>query len=378
MAFIIPDNILETLICTFCHKHLSVKPITVYPNRDVACGRCAISEKQKNGRTGVESLYGKIAETWLFKCINRFDGCRELLTCSQVLDHEKVCLEKIHKCPICFEEMTSFLMPKHFHSNHEHAILYSRGFVINLDCSEILYIYSSSYMLYQEEDNLFFLYISYSTSENILKLELVYMGSDKQASNISHQFTVTSENEEFQIICKPKPSCANEFSVVDTSNMSHLIDITFKLIYQNSKFWAITENVDSSSSNLSNSLEKPKPNQEEINQTNQILEFPYDYNLECFNCRECCIFSFDSLAVDYYYSPMLKDILCFCCFQWLNRKQKIKENYLYFKHSIPSSFQRRFCKNITCHQLSTFSEIVLHEIFCEKRMSRVAEKNTVL
>ncbi|XP_050503379.1 uncharacterized protein LOC126882461 [Diabrotica virgifera virgifera] len=272
MAFIIPDNILETLICTFCHKYLSVKPVTVYPNRDVACGRCAVSEKQKNGRgrTDVESLYGKIAETWLFKCINRFDGCRELLTCSQVLDHEKVCLGKIHKCPICFEEMLSFLVIRHFYSNHKDAILDSPAFVLNLDYySEMSRIY-----IYSEEDNLFSLYINYSKSENTIKLELVYMGSDKIASNISHQFTITSENNEFDINFSSKPSCTNEFSIVDTSNMSHLIFVKFKIFYPNSKFWAITENVNSSSSSISNSPEQPKPSQGENTKQTKFFNFP--------------------------------------------------------------------------------------------------------
>uniref|UniRef100_A0A6P7H1V5 Uncharacterized protein LOC114343429 n=1 Tax=Diabrotica virgifera virgifera TaxID=50390 RepID=A0A6P7H1V5_DIAVI len=230
--------------------------------------------------------------------------------------------------------MLSFLVIRHFYSNHKDAILDSPAFVLNLDhYSEMSRIY-----IYSEEDNLFSLYINYSKSENTIKLELVYMGSDKIASIISHQFTITSENNEFDINFSSKPSCTNEFSIVDRSNMSHLIFVKFKIFYPNSKFWAITENVNSSSSSISNSPEQPKPSQGEKYQTNQILQFPYDCDLECFNCKECCIFSFDSLAVEYYYSPMHKQTICFCCFQWLNRKQKIKENDLYFKHSIPSTF----------------------------------------
>ncbi|KAG5894702.1 hypothetical protein JTB14_034750 [Gonioctena quinquepunctata] len=81
MSFIIPDNILDTLTCNTCNKYLSVQPVKIYPNRRIKCGRCARSKKQGDG---VISLFGLVADKCLFKCINRFDGCRELLTYSQV------------------------------------------------------------------------------------------------------------------------------------------------------------------------------------------------------------------------------------------------------------------------------------------------------
>ncbi|XP_028139756.1 uncharacterized protein LOC114333957 [Diabrotica virgifera virgifera] len=384
MMFIIPDKVLETLICTYCHKYLSVKPTTVYPNRDVECGRCAhsaLNDKQKYGRAGagVESLYGKIAEKCLFKCINRFDGCRELLRYSQVLDHEKVCLENIHMCPICYVEMRSFLMLQHFHSNHKDAILGGPSFVFNLNSE------GPNTYIYQEEDNLFCLYISYSKSENTIKLELVYMGSDKVASNIYHQFTVTNENKEFDINCNIKPSCANEFSLVDASNMSHLITVKFKLIYQNVQLVAVPENIhlssiknslgDSSSSSTNSSLEEPKPKQavtrfiykSPLYYTTEVVKFHKEYNPQCINCEESCTFSLsDSYAPEYYYCPIYNHFLCFCCFQWLTHKNEIRESNLHFKQTIPSTFLTRFCK-WKCGVDLKFSEIVSHEIFCKKR-----------
>ncbi|XP_050509989.1 uncharacterized protein LOC114335446 [Diabrotica virgifera virgifera] len=365
MAFIIPDNILETLICTFCHKYLSVKPIIVYPNRDVECGRCTATENQKNHRAGVESRYGKIVDKWLFKCINRFDGCRELLTCSQVPDHEKVCSAKNHKCPICNEEMKSFLMLQHFHSKHKHAILDCPAFVFNLNDS---HLGMPTVYIYQKEDNLFFLSISHNRLENTLELQLVYMGSEEIASSIYHQFTVHSENKEFDINCSAKPSWTNEFSVVDVTNMSHVIFVKFKLTYQNLQFCAITENVNLSLSSINNSFEKLKLIQSVTNQTNTVIEFPSGYNLQCFNCKEICIYSFcRSDTVYYYYSPRHNNILCFYCFQWFNHKNKIKEYHFYVKRSTPLNFRSRFCK-WNCGQHFRYSEIVHHETFCQKRI----------
>ncbi|XP_050501311.1 uncharacterized protein LOC126881220 [Diabrotica virgifera virgifera] len=371
MAFIIPDKILEPLICTFCHKYLSVKPVTVYRNRDVECGRCTQADKQ-NQRIGVESLYGRIAETCLFKCINRFDGCRELLTYSQVVDHEKICLEKIHKCPICYEEVTSFLILRHFNSNHKDAVLNSPAFVFDLnDYSE-----TPSTFIYQEEDNLFFLYISYSKSENTIKLELVYLGSDKLALNIYHQFTVTSKNKDFYINYNSKPSHTNEFFIVDATNMSNLINVKFKLIYHNLQFFTISENDHSSSiknSSLENQIDTQEKNQfiykSKFDLTSEIVEFPLEYNPECFNCKESCIFSLsDFYPVTYYYSPTHKDFLCFCCFEWLTDENKTKGNHLYLKQMMTSSFLSRFCK-YNCGQHFSFSKILEHEVlYCTKSM----------
>ncbi|XP_050517891.1 uncharacterized protein LOC126892404 isoform X2 [Diabrotica virgifera virgifera] len=231
MAFILPDNILETLLCSFCHKYLSVTPTKVYPNRLIQCGRCVDDKEHSiHNFEAVESQYGKIAQNILFKCVNRFDGCRELLTYSQVPEHEQVCLEKIHKCPICDEEMASFLILRHFHSKHKDAILDCPALVFSLnDHLEMPSVY-----VYQEEDNLFFLYISYIRSENIIKLDLVDIGSSKLAKNIYHQFTVSSENKEFDIVLNPQP-CTDDFFVVDLSHMSNLIQIKFKLIDRNLK-----------------------------------------------------------------------------------------------------------------------------------------------
>uniref|UniRef100_A0A6P7H3G9 Uncharacterized protein LOC114345645 n=1 Tax=Diabrotica virgifera virgifera TaxID=50390 RepID=A0A6P7H3G9_DIAVI len=298
--------------------------------------------------------------------------------------------------------MTSFLMVRHFHSKHKDAILDCTSFDFNLNH----YLEMTGIYIYQEEDNLFFLYISYSKSENTIKLELVYMGSDELASNIYHQFTVTSENKEFGINCNSKPSSTNEFSVVDVSNMSLVMNVKFKLIYQNFQFFTIPKNVhlpsisntvqnlsqnlaiskqvlaiskkpNSSLLSINSSLDKPKPNQEKIqliyksplDYTTEIVEFPSEYNPQCFNCKESCIFSLsvsDSDAVEYYHSPTHNDFLCFCCFEWLTYESKINKNHLYVNHSIPSTFRTRFCK-WKCGKDFKFSEIASHEILCEKR-----------
>ncbi|XP_072398927.1 uncharacterized protein [Diabrotica undecimpunctata] len=358
MLFIIPDNILETLLCSFCHKYLSVKPVKVYPNRLIQCGRCDNNEEQSTHKSeGVESLYGAIAENILFKCVNRFDGCRELLKYSQVWDHEQACLVKLHKCPICYEEMASFLMLRHFHYKHKNAILDCPAFVFNLN--DLLEMPSG--YIYQEEDNLFFLYISYSQSENTIKLGLVCMASYKLAENIYHQFTLSSEKKEFDIVMNPK-SCNNDFFVVDISHMSNLIHIKFKLFDRNLKVLA--------SSEVSNSVVKPVPKKQNplakmLLHGNQIKEYQTEVNLKCIECEVYCFLLVSTLKVNTCFIDKDNNCICYNCYQWL------KSMYSHY-------FERRFSNEIIdkmkfsmwncstcCSDFKPLDRVLSHTINCK-------------
>lgn len=89
MVFIIPDRILDDLICDVCNRYLSVKPVKIYRDKQVKCGRCSKKEDE-----GVTSLYHILAQNSLFKCINRFDGCNKLLAYLEVRTHEETCKGK--------------------------------------------------------------------------------------------------------------------------------------------------------------------------------------------------------------------------------------------------------------------------------------------
>ncbi|XP_050516892.1 uncharacterized protein LOC114332058 [Diabrotica virgifera virgifera] len=350
MAFILPDNILETLLCSFCHKYLSVKPTKVYPNRLIQCGRCVDKKEQEQSIhdfEAVESQYGKIAENILFKCVNRFDGCRELLTYSQVKDHEQVCLEKIHECPICGEEMASFFLLRHFDSNHKDAILDCPAFVFKLnDLLEMPSVY-----IYQEEDNLFFLYISYTKSENTIKLYLVYIGSYELAKNIYHQFTVSSENKEFDVVLDPR-LCTDDFFVVDISHMSNLIQIKFKLIDRNLKVLTAPE--------ISNAVRKPVVTNAPLQ--NQI-QHPTKFNLTCYYCKACCIFSLSSCRVKYYYHDKEYNYVCYYCNQFFVKADEIDGIDIPSDISGIMDFFQWECRNC-CGEIY-FSSMQSHEINCK-------------
>ncbi|CAH1103917.1 unnamed protein product [Psylliodes chrysocephalus] len=136
-------------VCDYCYKSLSVTPVKVYPNRKIKCGRCLASYKGEEDN-GVVSMYNQIATRSFFECINKFDGCTQLLESSEVVEHEKMCLSKKYKCPICLKEMFTFLIIRHFKLNHSEYLLEKPNFQVT-DLRNI-----EKTFLYQLESDLLF------------------------------------------------------------------------------------------------------------------------------------------------------------------------------------------------------------------------------
>ncbi|CAH1102896.1 unnamed protein product [Psylliodes chrysocephalus] len=156
MSLIIPDTVLESCVCSLCKKFLSVQPVKIYQNQKqkLKCGRC--SNKDDNG---TESLYNIIAANGIFKCINRFEGCRKMLRHYEVLEHEKQSLVNTFCCPVCpgLCKVRIFWMIFHFKKCHIDKYLKKPCFTINRDKINNTY-------LFRKDDNLFF--ISYKIQDN--------------------------------------------------------------------------------------------------------------------------------------------------------------------------------------------------------------------
>ncbi|KAG5883399.1 hypothetical protein JTB14_031288 [Gonioctena quinquepunctata] len=187
------DQILDNMNCDFCHKTLSVAPVKVYHNREIRCGRCS-----KDNDNGVVSKYGLIADQILFKCVNRFDGCRELLLSSDVTEHESKCESKTVICPLCpeTEVLPTFMLPKHFRNNHQDCFLATPSFRVNVTATQ------SKMFLYRSKDNLFF--IEFNTSVDTIGLNTYYLGVQKEAERMKHKFIVSYGDGSRQIETETK------------------------------------------------------------------------------------------------------------------------------------------------------------------------------
>ncbi|CAH0549658.1 unnamed protein product [Brassicogethes aeneus] len=119
MYTLVPEKALDNLVCFECFKYVSVKPVKLYINKAMRCGRCV---KETDG--GVESKVNLLYGNMLFKCHNRYEGCTKLLLPSQVQDHEKICRSEAYFCPLCpNSKMPPFFMLEHFKHQHRRSFL---------------------------------------------------------------------------------------------------------------------------------------------------------------------------------------------------------------------------------------------------------------
>ncbi|KAG5878759.1 hypothetical protein JTB14_012129 [Gonioctena quinquepunctata] len=219
----IPDELLDTLHCDLCHKVLSVGPVKVYPNRKTKCGRCS-EDKDK----GVVSKYGLIADHCLFKCLNRFDGCRQLLTPNQVIDHETTCKSNSIVCPVCpkIREIPTYMLIKHFKEHHRDYVLTTPSFKVDTTKPDIK-IY-----LYRSNDSLFYIEFK-STSVGTISLNTFYLGEQEEAERTKQKFAIHygANLEKIETITKTCDAYGCENSkgfLLETPNANRVL-VTFVL-----------------------------------------------------------------------------------------------------------------------------------------------------
>ncbi|XP_074025865.1 uncharacterized protein [Leptinotarsa decemlineata] len=183
--FIIPDDVLEKLICNTCFKYLSVKPVTVYFDGTIRCGRCS-----QNGLGGLVSLFELVADKCLFKCVNRRDGCQKLLRNSQVYEHEKVCKAEWYDCPYCpFMKIPTSLLVRHFEENHRERLLETPDIQVKVDEQGVQKMY-----LYQMHDHLFYIEVEHTESGFDINTWQLRM---KEKQTVKQNFVIISQENTF-------------------------------------------------------------------------------------------------------------------------------------------------------------------------------------
>ncbi|XP_019881375.2 uncharacterized protein LOC109609186 isoform X2 [Aethina tumida] len=114
MAYLMPDDVLDTNKCSECLKYLSIRPIKVYPNRQTKCGRCS-----EEGDNGIVSLYEILVQNAVFRCVNRYEGCNAVFTCEDMRLHEMDCIGGKYLCQLCEFTGTAYEYLQHFKLHHK-------------------------------------------------------------------------------------------------------------------------------------------------------------------------------------------------------------------------------------------------------------------
>lgn len=211
MPFIVPDDILEELICDYCHKYLSVGSVKVNRSRKKICGRCSIHHPG-----AVVSFYRFFFEHALFKCINRFNGCNVLLKHEEVFPHEAMCRPKrFYGC--CKKKIPIYEVIHHCRTEHGLSLLTSTFFKRRLED-----LSTSELCLYSKDNYLFFLEIVIDSFRSVIKLRSCYIGGKTRKIDIQQKFYLQLEGQYlFGIYDSSCQHLSETAKFIDTINVTH-------------------------------------------------------------------------------------------------------------------------------------------------------------
>ncbi|KAL1517863.1 hypothetical protein ABEB36_001571 [Hypothenemus hampei] len=180
---VVPQRILDDLVCQKCFRYLSVLPIAI-TSEGQTCGRCIIprmnTKNQKpfclfEGNFSFEKVYnipvgllGYASYNSSFPCNNRMEGCMKTMKIEEVEEHEQICnYRQTLRCILCSFSGSGVQMINHFKSFHKKfyqnqgsmTLTHNNGFK-----DVILYLESSGLLL--------FIAVSYDTEVRLISLEV--------------------------------------------------------------------------------------------------------------------------------------------------------------------------------------------------------------
>ncbi|CAH1102701.1 unnamed protein product [Psylliodes chrysocephalus] len=171
--FILSDEVLDKLLCSACFEYLSVRPVKIYRRGVIKCGRCSDDKDD-----GIVSMYENLIVNGLFPCINRYEGCTQLLAYSEVAAHEKDCSSSCYSCPICSSQFTSYHFVRHYKNDHSNAVLEKPEIILTKQREY------ENYYLYKENDFIFILYARCNLAEKCFFLNAACLGRLERVGRI--------------------------------------------------------------------------------------------------------------------------------------------------------------------------------------------------
>ncbi|KAF7283073.1 hypothetical protein GWI33_001480 [Rhynchophorus ferrugineus] len=189
---------LEKQTCSQCKSYLSCLPVKVYASGETKCGRCV-----EENDDGVPSLFNNLAQDILFPCINRFEGCLELISTDDVTKHEAICKGSVYACPLCRKEknyrkvldLIDHVMTKH----HSCTLSYPTTTL------HIKKIKKTRYFYYNENRNIFIAIFMFKEGN---ELNIVCSSVRSKDRSTTHRIKLLSLNSGQELYCSPWKICS--------------------------------------------------------------------------------------------------------------------------------------------------------------------------
>lgn len=247
---LIPEAILDNLVCQHCFGYLTVLPILVLANGHQLCGRCIPKKYPKNSKPfclleenlGLFeayynipiSLLGYMSFKSLFPCINKYEGCNKTFKLEEIENHEDTCIYDQIQCPLCGFSGVGTQMVNHFQCFHHKFYNRKAWIALNLQNNfndTILYMLSNILLLikikFQRDIRHISLGITCISSVQCLGLARLVFHFKSKGYKECTQLDVLSEKlnismkKTFHISMQ-----TDDFHIVDSTN----IDCIFKIL----------------------------------------------------------------------------------------------------------------------------------------------------
>lgn len=204
----VSDSFMENFFCIKCLKYLTVGPIGIHKEGGNVCGRCLYGRKQKKppfleldgdpfdyeNRIPL-SLFAYASCTNIrFPCVNRYDGCNELIPFVDIGDHEESCVSEKYQCPNCDFLGVGSQQIHHFSINHKNLLISNEPFELNIGAD-----ISSSYLC-RQNNYLFFVNVQYVKSLNQFVFGTTFRGHGKKLGKILLSVFIPNAKK-FEKIC---------------------------------------------------------------------------------------------------------------------------------------------------------------------------------
>ncbi|KAG5873940.1 hypothetical protein JTB14_032168 [Gonioctena quinquepunctata] len=370
--FQVPDELLDAMVCDSCHKFLSVGPVKVYLDKTTKCGRCS-----RHGDGGTISQYGLIAEQGLFKCVNRFDGCRQLVSYAEAADHESRCNSRRYMCPICpvTTEVPSFLLIKHFKSIHSDYFLDSPSFKVDVTVA------CTKTFLYRVRDNVFFIECKI-TSVDVIGLNIIFLGGREGAQNMKQRFTVHYVEDTTSIETATK-TCdffgsenTDDFLMARRESESNLVRVDFHLELDILEVYSLAGTYSSRklkkiiglprNLSLDQKFQKSHPHFTVSSKLNSVIlriseKQILEYFTQCYDCKVKPLqdpYFFSDLGLDKYH------YLCSICEKYYNSRER------YLLPMVMALYYSCIWRPWGCSESHQNFKIENHEMSCSHQPAR--------
>ncbi|KAJ8947506.1 hypothetical protein NQ314_008584 [Rhamnusium bicolor] len=222
-CLILSDKVLYQQICTECHNYLSVGPVMVSHDGKIICGRCNNSASDTNL---TKSLYNLVAEKLVFKCINQYAGCKELLFFNKAIEHENNCKAKMLRCPLCIFEGNGCQLVHHLEKEHPKHVVKENDFKITFKDKTIRlifinknHIFCLTFFITDTSIEIFNLLVT-PTNVGLDHFKLKFFKTDSNLKLVTPSIEVTHDFDDFLWSnssegSSTRSSCSKNFFLLD-------------------------------------------------------------------------------------------------------------------------------------------------------------------